>query len=153
MMEFDGIGTPPTLTARRLVELAAPDEMPDDGIDCSDIPETLDWSNARRRRTLRGQRASARCSAHGASLVGRATPEPAPWLSSTRWTGAFGTTTIGIYPVASSGFTTASKRFGVLDRQRRCPRRRAYRWPATSSGQMQESAIPIHVGAAAHSLE
>lgn len=47
MADLQSIGAPP-LTARQRAELAAPDALPGDGIDCSDVPETLDWSNARR---------------------------------------------------------------------------------------------------------
>ena len=36
------------LTAKQKAELAALDALPDDQIDTSDIPEVLDWSEARR---------------------------------------------------------------------------------------------------------
>lgn len=36
------------LTAEQKAELAALDALPDDQIDTSDIPEVLDWSEARR---------------------------------------------------------------------------------------------------------
>ena len=36
------------LTNEQKAELKALDEMPDDGIDTTDVPELLDWSDARR---------------------------------------------------------------------------------------------------------
>lgn len=41
------------LTEEQKAELAALAAMPDDEIDFSDIPETLDWSGARRLLRLR----------------------------------------------------------------------------------------------------
>ena len=38
------------LTPKQKAELAALADMPEDQIDLSDIPETLDWSNAQRGR-------------------------------------------------------------------------------------------------------
>jgi uncharacterized protein (DUF4415 family) len=41
------------LTEAQLAELQALADMPDDEIDFSDIPETLDWSDAKRGRFYR----------------------------------------------------------------------------------------------------
>ena len=42
------------LTDKQKAELDALDALPDDQIDTSDIPETLDWSGARRGVFYRG---------------------------------------------------------------------------------------------------
>ena len=47
MADLQSVGAPSPLTARQRAELAAPDALPDDGVDCSDVPDGLDWSNAR----------------------------------------------------------------------------------------------------------
>ena len=43
-MKKDDLGLPEV----QLAELQALADMPDDEIDCSDIPQTLDWSDAKR---------------------------------------------------------------------------------------------------------
>ena len=48
MLDLQSVGAPSPPTARQRTELAVPDALPDDGIDCSDIPDALDWSNAGR---------------------------------------------------------------------------------------------------------
>ncbi len=47
------------LTAEEKAELDALEALPDDQIDTSDIPETLDWSGARRGVFYRGVKRQA----------------------------------------------------------------------------------------------
>ena len=48
MADLQSVGAPSPVTAGQRAELAAPDALPGDGIDCSDVPDALDWPNARR---------------------------------------------------------------------------------------------------------
>ena len=82
MADLQSIGAPSPVTARQRAELAAPDALPGDGVDCSDGPDALDWSNARGGGFYAdaGRDGGERCpdaAQTGALLGSCATPAPA----------------------------------------------------------------------------